>query len=193
MTGIRIAACALLAAAAIASAPARAGAQPGAAPERERHGLFGGAGLYGGNISCDGDDCGGFRAAGGAAGHVGYNFTPRLGLVLDVWGMTSDSGNAAVTFASGTIGVRWWLAPIIWIHGGVGNGHAIVRVYGFQARSDDVPVGHLGAGIEVVRGRTWALAVEARVAQGTSTDENAGVQTGRSAGIGATLSLFGHR
>jgi hypothetical protein len=184
---------AVLVAAAIALAPTLAAAQPGAEPLRQRHGLFGGLGLYGGNISCDGSDCGGFRAAGGAAGHLGYAFTPRLGVVFDAWAMTSKENDVAITFVSATIGLRWWLAPIIWIHGGVGNGHAVISVGGFSGRGDDVPVGHLGAGIEVVRGRSWALAVEARVAQGTSTDEDAGVQTGRSAGVGATLSFFGQR
>lgn len=174
--------------------PAAATAQPGGSRERERHGVFVGGGLYGGHISCDGSDCGGFRAAGGGALHLGYNFKPSLGLVLDVWAMTSSNNDVAITFASGTIGVRWWLAPIIWIHGGVGNGHAIVRVGPFASRSDDVPVGHLGLGVEVVRGRSWALAVEARVAQGTSTDDTSdGIKTGRSVGLGGTFTWFGHR
>ena len=183
----------LLVTAAIAQAPALAAAQPGAEPLRQRHGLFGGFGIYGGHISCDGGDCGDFRAAGGAAGHLGYAFTPRLGVVVDVWAMTSKENDVSITFVSGTVGLRWWLAPIIWIHGGVGNGHAVISWQGVSGRGDDVPVGHLGAGVEVVRGKSWALAVEGRVAQGTSTDDDALVQTGRSAGVGATLTFFGHR
>jgi hypothetical protein len=175
--------------------PAPPGAAYGQLVPMERHGLFGGFGAYGGNISCDGGDCGdGFRESGGANGHIGYMLTPRFGLLFDIWAMSSSKNNTSITFAMATVNARLWLTPHLWVQGGVGNGHAIVRVGIFEADSDDVPVGELAAGLELVRGRGWALDVTARVAQGTSTDEAGNdATTGRAAGIGASVSFFQRR
>jgi len=166
------------------------------APQRmERHGLFGGGGIYGGNISCDGGDCGdGFREAGGANGHLGFMITPRLGLLVDGWAMTSSKNDTKVTFVTGTVNARLWLAPALWVQGGVGNGHAVVTVFGFSGRGDDVPVGMFAAGLELVRGKDWAIDVSARIAQGTSTDAAGNdATTGRMVGLGATVSFFQSR
>ena len=166
-------------------------------PPRERHGLFGGGGLFGGNISCDGADCGGFREAGGASGHIGYLFTTKLGVLLDLWAMTSSQNNVSVTFVASTINLRYYVAPSFWVQGGIGNGHAIVRVSIFQARGDDVPAAEVGAGLELVRGRNWALDVSLKLAQGGKTDQGMDmsddVQTGRMVGLGAHITLFGTR
>jgi hypothetical protein len=178
--------------AAALAAPHVAAAQPQAT--HERHGLFGGGALWGGNISCDGDNCGGFRKAGGASGHIGYMFSPRLGVLVDAWIMGSSENNVDITYVTGTVDLRYWLAPIIWVEGGVGNGHAIVSGFGLSARGDDVPVGELAAGLEVARARTWALDVQAKIAQGTSTDSSGGsVATGRMVGVGVGITWFGGR
>jgi len=161
-------------------------------PALERHGLFGGGALYGGNISCDGDCGNSFREAGGASGHLGYMVSPRLGLLFDAWAMTSrDTDNVSLTYVIGTVNARLWLAPWIWVQGGVGSGHAVVRVGIFEAQSDDVPVAELAGGVEIVRGPGWALDVTARVAQGSSTDDAGNnVSTGRAVGVGASISFF---
>lgn len=181
----------------VASAVATAQPAPPEAPP-QRHGIFGGFGLYGGNISCDGSSCGNFSKGGGASGHIGYLFSQQFGLLFDVWGMSAkDSANSndiTLTFVSATLNARYYLAPIFWIQGGLGNGHAEVHVGAFAARGDDVPVGLLAAGLEVVRGRSWALDVQVKVAQGTSTssDANSGdTTTGRMFGIGANVTWFG--
>jgi len=176
----------------LAAATALASAQP-SPPMRERHGLFAGGGLWGGNISCDGDSCGGFRKAGGASGHVGFLFTPRLGVLLDLWAMTSSESNVAITYVAATINARYWLAPVIWIEGGVGNGHAVISFGGLAARGDDVPVGQLAVGLEVVRGPSWAIDVQAKVAQGTSTKDAGNVTTGRAVGVGAAFTWYAGR
>jgi hypothetical protein len=163
-------------------------------PVRERRTWFGGIALFGGNISCDGADCGGFREAGGAAGTIGYLFNPRLDLAFDVWAMTSSKNNVSVSFVTATANVRYYLMPALWVQGGVGSGRAIVRALIFQSRSDDVPVGQLAAGYEVVRGRNWAVDVTFRVAQGGATDRGMDTsddaRTGRSVGLGASLTFF---
>ena len=162
-----------------------------------RDGFFGGLGAFGGNISCNGSDCGGFRSAAGGSLHLGYLFNAKVGLLADVWAMTSDKGNASVTFAVGTLNLRWWAAPSFWLQGGLGNGHAVVEVFGFSGRGDDVPVVELTAGLELVRGRSWAIDLAVKLAQGSSTDPGAmaadNVQTGRMVGLGAHLTLFSTR
>lgn len=159
----------------------------------ERHGLFGGVGLFGGNISCNGSDCGGFRAAGGPSGHLGFVFNPRLAALVDLWFMTSSNNNVSITFVSATVGVRYWLAPAFWVQGGIGNGHAVVHVLGFSQSGNNVPVGELAAGLELARGHSWVIDVAAKVAQGSSTNSNGTASTGRSAGIGANITWFSMR
>jgi hypothetical protein len=166
--------------------------QPPAAPPRPmiRHGLFLGGGLFGGNISCDGPNCGGFRKAGGGELHIGWMVTPRLGVLLDGWAMTSTQNNVDISYITSTIDVRYYLLPVLWVQGGLGSGHARVSIGALAARGDNVPVGLLAAGFEVVRSRHWAIDVSAKVAQGSSTNDNGGVTTGRSAGVGAHFTWF---
>ncbi|HTR55199.1 MAG TPA: hypothetical protein VMJ10_31165 [Kofleriaceae bacterium] len=159
-------------------------------PPIPREGIFGGFGAWGGNISCNGSDCGGFSAAGGGSGHLGYMFNRQLGILIDVWALTSKSGNVGLTFLTSTVDVRFWVLPILWVQGGLGNGHAIVHVDGFAAASGDVPVGEVGAGVEVLRGRNWDLDVVFQVAQGTSTNDSGGSSTGRSTGLGVQLTWY---
>jgi hypothetical protein len=163
---------------------------PPAAPER--HGLFAGGGLWGGEISCDGMDCGGFREAGGAGLQIGYLLSPRLALLSDTWVMTSSQNSVSVTFVTSTLGARAWLTPALWIQGGVGIGHAKVTWGPFTtAMSDDVPVASAAVGYEIIRGRKWALDVSLKVAQGSKTDnEGNAVSTGRQSGIGVNFVGF---
>jgi hypothetical protein len=176
--------------------PTVAAAQPGlAAPYTvvERHGIFAGGGLWGGNISCDGPDCGDFREAGGANGHIGYLFGPRLGLILDIWAMTSEQNDVAITYVAATVGARLWLLPRLWVQGGIGSGHAEVRVGPFGARGDDVPAGELAAGIELVRGPSFSLDLSIKGAAGSKTDDNGDITTGKMGGIGISMTWFAHR
>ena len=164
-------------------------APEGARPPLPREGIFGGFGGWAGNISCNGSDCGGFSAAGGASGHLGYMFNRQLGILVDVWALTSKDGNVGLTFLTSTVDVRFWLLPILWVQGGLGNGHAIVHVDGFAAASGDVPVGEVAAGLQLLRGRNWDLDVVLQVAQGTSTSDS-GSSTGRSTGLGVQLTWY---
>lgn len=178
----------------VASASAQpASAQPAPVeppPAVPRDGLFLGAGLWGGNISCNGSSCGGFRVAGGGSGHIGWMFTPRLGVLFDFWAMTSSKNDVSVTFLSSTLDVRYWVAPILWIQGGIGDGHALIHAGALAKTGDDVPVGEVAAGVEVVRGRNWDLDVALQIDQGTSTNAQGGATTGRSTGLGAHFTLY---
>jgi hypothetical protein len=73
--------------------------------------------------------CDGCYSVGGLSmdGFAGLQLTPRLALVADAWSMlhllatdTEDSGIAS--HGLGTAGARVWLAPKLWIQGGLGGG-----------------------------------------------------------------------
>src|SRR5688500_5863672 len=137
--------------------PSVAAAQ--APPEEKadpRVGLFGGFGLYAGEISCEGDNCSGVREAGGGEAHVGYNFSPKLGLIGDFWVMENREDDVRITFFNGSIGLRYWLAPIFWIQAGLGSGHARVRYEGLidiEGTSDSIPTALLSVGLELVQSK----------------------------------------
>jgi hypothetical protein len=163
-----------------------------------RYGLFGGLAVHGGNISCSGDNCGDTRKAGGGSGHIGWMFNEKLGVLVDVWGMTSEENNVTISYFTGTVNLRYYPAPIFWMQAGLGNGHAVVRsrILGFEleGQSDDVPVGMLAVGLEVVRAPRWALDVQLKLAQGTTTDDNdADASTARMVGFGVGFTWFGSR
>ena len=109
--------------------------------------------------------------------------------------MSSSQNDFTLTFVSATAGVRYWALPILWVQGGLGVGHAVGRYDGIlgtaETRSDDIPVVQLAIGVELIRGERWALDLEAKVAQGSSTDDdNDQESTGRMAGIGVGVTFF---
>jgi hypothetical protein len=166
----------------------------GAPVRTERHGLFGGGGLYGGEISCEGNCGESFRSAAGANGHLGYKFSHQLALIFDLWAMTSSQNDVEITYVMASGGVRLWLAPQFWVQGTIGSGHANVRVGNLEARGDDVPIGQLAVGFELVKGYSWTIDLQARIAQGSSTDDfGNNVSTGRAAGIGAAITFYQRR
>jgi hypothetical protein len=183
---------------AILLVPTLASADPDA-DKPVRYGLFGGLAAHGGNISCDGGGCGDdFRKAVGGDGHIGWMFNAKLGVMLDLWGMTSEENDLTISYFAGTVNLRYYPVPIFWIQGGLGNGHANVKyrtlIGTFEGQSDDVPVGQLAVGLEVVRAPRWALDVELKLAQSTSTDDTeSDASTGRMVGFGVGFTWFGSR
>lgn len=180
-------------------APRLAAAQPAPPPPPDpRLGLFGGFGLHAGNLSCEGTSCPDFREAGGISGHLGYAFSDRLGVVLDVWTMGSTENRLTIVHTISTLGVRYWVAPVIWLQGGLGHANARFRydasVVQLQHRTEDVPALMLGGGIELVRGKRFALDLQLRVGFGFYGEDDDGDgradTTGRSASLAAGLTWF---
>lgn len=195
---LALTACALLALPGLAAAQEAPAAPAPAAMIKYRHGLFGGGAVWAGNLSCDGGDCGGFSAAGGLSGHIGYMFTPHLGLLLDIWGMTSGNSVVGLTYEANTLDLRYWLTRALWIEAGLGSGYAQVHLLGNNPTSNAVPVGMLGIGYEVTSGHTWAIDVALQAAQGTSVtamDSNGSqmASTGRGVGLGVHVTWFSWR
>lgn len=186
----------------LAAAPTVAHAQPGeySSGPRPRMGLELGFGLQAGQISCEseGEFCDDFTEAGGLNLNAAYFMTPTFGIALDLWAMTHREDDFTFTHYVNTLGVKWRPVPILTISAGVGAAHATVDYHGFfgdaQATSDDA-FAVLGAvSLDVIRGRHWALNVEARYGAGFYGDENNNEMAdvvGRNAGIGAGFTFFG--
>jgi hypothetical protein len=149
--------------------------------------------LWGGNISCNGSSCGGFRSAGGASGQLGWSLTPRLSVLFDLWAMTSSKNDVSVTFVTSTVDARYWVLPALWVQGGLGVGHATIHNGDRASVGDNVPVGELAAGFDFVRTPHWAVDASLQVAQGTTTKANGDSTTGRSTGLGVHLTWYGTR
>ena len=182
----------------LCAAPAVASAQASSEPPPDpRVGLFGGLGLHAGNMSCEGENCPSFRKGGGFDAHLGWAFSPKLGLLGDVYFLGSTEDNLTITQTIATIGVRYWVVPILWVQGGLGNAHATFNydagVFGnLESKTDDVPGLTLAAGLELLRSPRFSLDLELRAGWGFYKDDDNGDgmadTTGRntSLGVGAT-------
>lgn len=185
----------------LVSAPAVAAAQENASvPSQHPHvGLFGGFGLHAGNLSCSGDNCGDeFRKAGGFDAHIGWGLSAKFGIIGDFYLLTSKEENLTITQSIGTVGVRYWIVPILWVQAGVGGASASYRYDGplgftLEGHTDNVAAVAAAIGVEVVKGKHFALDVEARIGYGFYGDENNDDQpddTGRSSSLGVGLTWF---
>jgi hypothetical protein len=198
---VRLASLATLAVLGVAGPALAQGTAPGApAAVPERLGWELGFGLYGGEINCenqDGDFCNGATEAGGFDVHANYFFRPDLGITLDIWPMFHTENDWTLTHNIATVGLKWRPAPIFTFTAGVGSAQAKLsyeRVLGIEARSDAVPAVMLGAAIEVVRGRSFAIDLQARVGVGFYDEDDDGDGqadfVGRNIGLGAAATWF---
>src|SRR5262245_40208790 len=153
----------------LVSVPTVALAQENASvpPQHPHVGLFGGFGLHAGNLSCEGNNCNEFRKAGGFDGHLGWGLNAKLGLVGDFYLMTSSEDNLDITQSIFTVGVRWWIVPILWVQAGVGGASASYHYDGplglqLEGHTDNVAAFAGAVGFEVLKGRKFALDIEGR-------------------------------
>lgn len=184
-----------------AAAPAAAQSRPpGPPPLPERVGFELGFGLYGGEINCEdqnGDFCDGVTEAGGFDVHATYMFRPHLGVTFDVWPMFHREDNWTFTHNVVTLGVKWRPAPVISLTAGFGSAQARLHYEGIidvDSESETAPSVFLGAGLDLVRGRNFAIDVQARVGAGfygedRDNDGNPDI-VGRNVGFGAGVSWF---
>lgn len=159
-----------------------------------------GGGLQVGRIYCDseGGFCDDFTKAAGANINASYFLTPTFGLTADAWAMSHRQDDFTFTHYVNTLGVKWRPAPSLTVQVGVGAAHATLDYDGlFQTRatSDDALAVMAGVALDVVRGRTWALAVEGRFGTGfygedRDADGEADI-VGRNVGLGASFTIFG--
>jgi uncharacterized membrane protein YtjA (UPF0391 family) len=164
-------------AALLASRPANAEVyvEGGAQTTVVRQGLILGGGIGVGHISCDGADCSDVNEAGGLNLQIGGMVAPNLGLMVDAWGMSHrDGSDATFTHTIVTGALRGWLAPRLWLQGGIGLAQATwdysSDVVDFQSKSDTVPAIMGAVGLELLSAPTFAMNLELR--GGTGFFEN---------------------
>lgn len=145
-----------------------------------RSGATFGVGLGLGHIDCedaDGNDCDGdgVTSAFGLAARAGVMVSRGAALAGEVWGMRHDEGDLDVEQLMITGQVRGWVAPQLWLQGGVGVARTTTR-YDFGVgqvvdESDLVPALVGGVGVEVVSDRTFALDLELKAGSGLYRDD----------------------
>ncbi len=183
---------------AIAASPASSAfGQPMSYEERHpRVGLELGAGLQAGNLFCqspNNNDCNGADPAGGLDLQGGWFTSPRLGIVLDLWGMAHTENNFTIAQYINTVGLKLRLAPLLYVQGGIGAAHASLSYGNLIASRTDDAFAIMGAvGLVVLRGHRFDLSIELRGGTGFyGHDANGQPQTvARNTGIGAQLTFF---
>jgi hypothetical protein len=170
------------------------------APLPPRVGFEGGAGLYGGEINCEnenGEFCDGVTEAGGFDLHANYFVNPKLGITLDIWPMFHTEDNWTFTHNIVTVGAKWRPVPILTLTAGVGSAQAKLSYRGIvnlDSQTEAVPSVMFAAALEVVRGRNFAIDVQARVGAGFyEEDENNNGEAdivGRNVGFGVAATWF---
>jgi hypothetical protein len=96
-----------------------------------------------------------------------------------------------------TAGLKWRPAPIFTFAGGIGSAQARLRYDGIiniDSKTDTVPAIFLSAAVEVLRGKSFALDLQARLGVGFyEEDENNNGEAdivGRNVGFGAAMTWF---
>lgn len=145
----------------------------------DRSGLVLGASLDGGNMGCqtkNGDDCGnGMHEAGGFSVHAGLMVGPRLAILGEAWGMAHTEDSLTATQALATANVRAWLAPRLWLQGGVGVARSKISydssLFMASSTSSTVPAVAAAIGLELVHSPAFGLDVELRGGSGLYRDD----------------------
>jgi hypothetical protein len=151
-----------------------------------REGATFGVGVGGGTIGCsdrDGNDCGGSGDldAAGLSFRAGFMLNPSLALSADLWGMgrTEDDGAASVTVSQAIAAatLRGWLAPQVWLQGGLGVARSAADVDAgdgeieVMSETDYVPAATAGIGVEVISTDAMALDLELKAGTGLYEDD----------------------
>lgn len=150
-----------------------------AEPAHRRGGTFG-IGLGVGHIACEddeGNDCdGGDIEAGGLSLRAGTMIGPGAALVGEAWAMHHDEDSAELTQTMLTAQVRGWLAPRLWLQGGLGVARTTVNYdlgggAELTGESDVVPALAGSVGVELVSDRSFALDLELKGGTGLYEDD----------------------
>lgn len=125
----------------------------------ERQGFIIGFGVGGGAMTCDG--CSSLNGP-AAEVHLGTMLNGKTAIVLDGSGVAkTESGSTLYSIVS-TVALQYWVAPQVWLKGGVGLGELQLETRGATFHSDS-GLGFTGAiGLEVLQRKTFALDLQFR-------------------------------
>lgn len=142
-----------------------AAAAPAAADD-SRIGPSIGVGVGVARSSCEDTDCSG-AGAGTLDLHLGMLFSARLGVMLDVWGMSDRGDDASVTHGIVTVGPRVWLLSSIWLGAGLGIGRARIEPVDVDvaSRTSWDPAWVAAAGWELIQVDDFAFDVQLRASE----------------------------
>jgi hypothetical protein len=148
-------------------------------------------GLDAGNLSCKSPngECDEFMEAGGLDLGATYMITPHIGINAQGWVMAHSRDGWTISQLISTIGVELRPVPILSFQIGFGAAHASLSSdnSNLVVSSDNAAAIMLGASLDLIRARHWALDVHARYGQGFYGDSNNDGKadvTARNAGIG---------
>lgn len=165
-------------------------------PHHLRRGLMVGVGVGGGSMVADCDACDSTFEAGGLDAHIGYMITPRLAIMLDVWGMVHHESFLTVYQEINTVAARWWLMPNLWLQAGLGNANAGYKWSGIfvnvEDRTENTAGVMVGAGYEFYVKPQFAIDVYVRYGTGfyDTTVGNDYVVKAHSAQLGVGFNWF---
>jgi hypothetical protein len=156
--------------------PSYGGGYPPPPPPRYRYrdyrsGLTLGGALGVGTISAD--DC---SACGGGLAwefHIGGMVMPQLAILADLSGIVRSyddgaGGSNTLTNSLFAVAAQYWIIPILWVKGGIGDAHIALSDYtGNTYGSEENALGFLLAGgVEVVHAPNFALDLQLRLMHG---------------------------
>nr|HPH65027.1 outer membrane beta-barrel protein [Kofleriaceae bacterium] len=108
----------------------------------------------------------GASEAGGLALRAGVMVQPNLAVALDLSGMAHREDRVKTSQTLAAITARGWLAPRLWLEGGVGIARSSAEydltVVNVVDESENVLGGLVGVGFEVISSRNLALDVGLR-------------------------------
>lgn len=165
-----------------------------APPTTARDAWVFGFGLGAGQMSCESteDICDAtIDEAGGLHGFIGKMLSPKLALEGEFWVMAHSEDRVTISHVISTIGVRYWVAPRLWIKGGLGGAHARASYRGplvsISDRTDTVPGAMVGIGYELLTGKSFALDLHFRAGTGSYDDDQVRAS---SASVGVGFNWF---
>jgi hypothetical protein len=157
-------------------------------------GLLGGFDAGFGEMSLDcADSCGGSIDHAGAAGlHIGWRLDPRLAVLYDAWVLVhpdeSAFGRVLAVQTMHVAALQGWVAPRLWIRGGPGVAHLLLRIGEIGTRNDVVPALAAAVGYEALRRERMVLDVALRLGAGFFDEDEGQGQAVYSLSLGAGLS-----
>src|SRR5262249_6005339 len=136
---------------------------------------FGVGGMHDGGSGLTGcDNCDYNPLAGEVDGHIGGMLNSRMAALFEAQAhiqtvhSSLSNGDTSVPQGAAMVALQYWLAPILWIKGGIGFAH-LSYDNGDLGLTDDVASGaaFMGAiGVELLSGRRFALDLQGRIIEG---------------------------
>src|SRR5207302_4948603 len=136
-----------------------------------------------------------FTEAGGVNVEASWFTSPTFGFTADAWVMAHSANGFTFAHYINTVGIKWRPAPILTLTGGIGAAHAALSQDGggLAVASDDAFAIMGAVALDLIRGRGWALSIEARAGNGFYGDRNHDGMAdivGRNVGVGVGLAFF---